>query len=88
MVYPNPAIGPNPVHVYVPGLTGVSDVKVQVFTVAFRKVHEENFGGVLPNGSVLLALKDSRDKPLANGLYYVVVESEIGRSIGKLLIMR
>lgn len=88
VIYPNPVNGPNPVHVYIPGLTAVSDVKVQVFTVAFRKVRKETFSGVLPNGSVLLSLKDNWNKPLANGLYYVLIETPQKHFIEKLIVLR
>jgi hypothetical protein len=60
-----------------------------VFTTAYRKILEENLGS-MPAGmnNVALTLRDSKGKPLANGVYYLVVTTEEGRAIGKLVIMR
>jgi hypothetical protein len=38
--------------------------------------------------SVSLNLTDKGNKPLASGLYYVVVETDQGRSIAKLIVVR
>jgi hypothetical protein len=71
-----------------PPLTKVSDVKVQIFTLGFRKVNEMVFPQVLPGVSVSINLVDRWNKPLANGLYYIVVITDQGRSIAKLMIIR
>jgi len=64
-------------------------VKLKIFTTAFRKVREE----ALPASGAglqtfVVELKDSRGSPLANGLYYLVVQTPQGRFIEKLLILR
>jgi len=66
-----------------------SKVKIVVFTTAFRKVQSIERDQV-PIGvlSVALELKDKWGAPLANGIYYVVVTTQQGRSVGKLLIFR
>ena len=86
MIYPNPSDG-RPVNV-LPSMTKVSDVKVQIFTLAFRKVNERTFPQVPPGVSVSIDLKDKNGIPLASGLYYVVVETSQGKSIAKLIIVR
>jgi hypothetical protein len=86
IIYPNPSDG-RPVNI-LPPLTKVSDVKVQIFTLAFRKANETTFPQVPPGVSVTITLTDYWNKPLANGLYYVVVITDEGRTVSKLLIVR
>ncbi len=86
-VYPNPADGTEPVTIRLPYYSGLSDVKIQIFTIAFRKVQEK----VYPSqvwGLIPIQLVDIWNKPLASGLYYVVVITNEGRSVAKLLIIR
>lgn len=97
IVSPNPSDGTQPVSVTIPTALGSSDVKVQIFTTAFRKVQEQDYssttqGSVYPSipasRKVAIKLVDNWNKPLASGLYYVVVHTSKGRSIGKLLLLR
>ena len=82
--------------IHVPGRTGISDVTVQIFTVAFRLVQQEDFEQVPVGADVTIELSDKTGTPLASGLYYVVVtidgnpsvSSGHGRIVGKLLILR
>jgi len=71
-----------------PGLISSSNVQVEIFTVAFRKVNSYYFPNVPAGATVQLELVDRKGTPLASGLYYVVVNSNQGRSIFKLLILR
>ena len=86
-IYPNPADGTQPVVLQI-HLASTSQVQVRLFTTAFRRVREE----LMPHQSVgvpiLLDLNDDSGSPLASGLYYVVVDTNLGRSIGKLLVLR
>jgi hypothetical protein len=79
--------GPGPVtlHGYVPAS---SSVKIQVFTLAFRKVREINLAQVAAGTELNLTLNDDWGNILANGLYYLLVTTNQGRRIGKLLILR
>ncbi len=87
VLYPNPVSGPGPVNIQLPTYPGTSKVTVQVFTTAFRMVNE--FSVTQAGGSVVsLPLTDRNNRPLANGLYYVLVNSPAGKSILKLLILR
>jgi hypothetical protein len=86
VIYPNPSDG-RPVNI-LPPLTKVSDVKVQIFTLAFRKVNETMFSQVQPGVRVTVNLTDFSSKPLANGLYYIRVITDEGRMIAKLMIIR
>ena len=83
VVYPNPSDGTKPVKVTVP----YTDVKVQIFTTAFRKVAEKSFPPQ-SSGYVDLDLTDNWGTKLASGLYYVVVTSPNGKKVGKLLLER
>ena len=88
VVYPNPADGTVPVRVRPPAYLGVSNVKVRMFTLAFRKVQENTYLQVPAGTDVPINLMDKWGKPLASGLYYVVVNTSQGRTIAKLLILR
>ncbi len=87
VLYPNPSNGTQPLLIAVP-LTAPADVKVQIFTTAFRKVQEKNYPSQPVGIPVSITLNDREGTPLASGLYYVVVITPQGRSIGKLLILR
>ncbi|HVZ81233.1 MAG TPA: glycosyl hydrolase family 18 protein [bacterium] len=88
VLFPNPVLGPGPITLAVT-LPAGGGLQVRFFTPAFRKVQEASFPG-LPVGTsdLSLELKDRSGTPLANGLYYVVVESPRGRSVLKLLLLR
>ena len=73
VIFPNPSNGTQPTQVQL-NLTQVSDVKIQIFTIAFRKVGEQTFSQVPPGGKVTLSLTDRWGSLLANGLYYIRVE--------------
>jgi hypothetical protein len=62
---------------------------VQIFTVAFRKVKEQVFPDRPAGTSTLsISLVDNWGYPLANGLYYVVVQTNQNRWVEKLLVLR
>jgi hypothetical protein len=87
VIYPNPAAGPT-VNVLPPVYTGFSNVRVEVFTLAFRKVGDKTFTNIPSGQAVTLTLIDRWGSPLANGVYYLVVTTSKGRFVGKLLIQR
>jgi len=76
------------VSIQLPSYPGTGKVTVQVFTTAFRTVNTVNFPSQADGSQVALPLSDRNGAPLANGLYYVLVQSPAGRSILKLLILR
>ena len=87
VLYPNPSNGTQPLLIAV-RLTAPADIKVQIFTTAFRKVQEKTYPSQPVGISVSITLNDKEGTPLASGLYYVVVTWPQGRTIGKLLILR
>jgi len=87
VVYPNPVTGPT-VNVLSPAYSGVSNVEVELFTTAFRRVQDEVFSDIHSGTAVKVNLTDEWGHPLADGLYYVVVIVDGKRSIGKLLVLR
>lgn len=89
VLYPNPVTGPGPIAIQITLKQAENDVFLSIFTTAFRKVNEMDLGA-LPVGvdTIPLELRDRRGADLANGLYYIVVQSSEGRFIGKLLISR
>jgi hypothetical protein len=66
----------------------MEDVRVEIFTGAFRRVQDRTFYNQPGGVAVTIELKDKWGAPLANGLYYVVVVIDGHRSIAKLLILR
>ena len=86
-IYPNPATGPI-VHILPAPYLGFSNVRVEIFTVNFRKVQDRTFYAVPAGTELAVNLTDREGRPLANGLYYVVVTTNSGRVIGKLLVLR
>jgi hypothetical protein len=86
LVYPNPTSG-QPVSLRLP-ITQTSDVTVQIFTLAFRKVWEQDFPQVAPTTALSVPLSDRTGTQLANGLYYVVAVTSQGTYKTKLLILR
>jgi hypothetical protein len=71
-----------------PNYPGVGTVRIEVFTTAFRKVNAPPPSQQAGGATVDLPLTDKGGSPLANGLYYVVVNSPAGKSILKLLLLR
>jgi len=51
-------------------------------------VVERTFSSIPSGTAVTLTLTDRWGTPLASGMYYAVVTTNAGRSIGKLLIFR
>jgi hypothetical protein len=88
VLYPNPVSGPGPVTIQLPNYPGSEVVTIQVFTTAFRMVNSLPPKSEAGGSHVTLPLTDRNNRPLANGLYYVVVNSPAEKSILKLLILR
>lgn len=86
-IYPNPVSGPT-VNILPPSYNGVSNVRVELYTLAFRKVIDQTFDSVRAGTAIQLDLLGRSGKPLANGVYYVVVTTGSGRAMGKLLVLR
>ena len=87
-LYPNPVRSGNTASIALPGLKNQANVRVQVFTIKYRKIQDEIFPNVQPGSSVLLVLADQKGSPLSNGLYYLVISYPGQRSTLKLLILR
>ena len=84
MVYPNPwdGDGGKPLKIRV-DLQAGGEVKVKLFTTAFRKVWQADLPG-RPAGVQDLVLNLPR---LANGIYYLVVEADGKRWVLKLMVL-
>ena len=87
VLYPNPVKHSDPVLIHLN--TGiVSDVKVQVYTLSFRKIEEFTVPHVAAGGDVVLELADKWNSALSNGLYYVRVTTAERTSTLKLLVIK
>ena len=78
ILYPNPVTGPT-VNVLPPSYTGISTVRVEIFTVNYRMVVDETFYSVPSGTSVTVNLTSKWGSTLANGLYYAVVTVNGGK---------
>jgi hypothetical protein len=87
IIYPNPAPG-GTVNILPPAYSGNADVRVEIFTISFRKVQGKTFENIPSGVSVQIDLTDRWGSPLANGIYYVVVTVNGHRSVAKLLVLR
>lgn len=61
---------------------------MRIYTVAFKLVAEKTIPAVPHGVTVTLDMIDSWGEPLANGLYYVEVETKSGKAVAKLMIQR
>jgi len=91
LVQSTPVIYPNPVTSGTATLqlsnSNPSNVKIQVFTIGFREVQTLKFAQVNGN-SLLIPLVDRSGMPLANGLYYFVIQVGSSRWVDKVLVLR
>ena len=85
VVFPNPVTGPT-VNVLPPAYTGTADVRIEIFTLGFRKVQDHTYMNIPDGTPVVVQLVDRFGAPLANGLYYVVVTVDGHRSIALYLL--
>jgi hypothetical protein len=87
--YPNPWIGAGPLQVRVVLQDAQGWLKLKLFTAGFRMVREETFRNLSAGPNDLsLPPVDRWGRELANGLYYIQVQTVQGKSMGKLLILR
>ena len=98
-IFPNPSNGTQPVTLAVTVNEPSDSLTVQVFTVAFRKV-QDNVVYPGPQDStatgtsaktwyIHMSMDVTWGKPLASGLYYVVISNHNGyHAVTKLLILR
>lgn len=86
-IYPNPVFGPT-VNLLPPSYNGISNVRVEMYTLAFRKVQDQTYTGLASGAVITLSLTGRDGRPLSNGVYYVAVTTSSGRAVGKLLVLR
>jgi hypothetical protein len=87
VLYPNPVYDSGPVQVVL-ALKEPSEVRVAVYTTAFRKVNQMEFSNIQPGENVFIPLEDQWGTPLANGLYYLVMDDGRERYVLKLIVLR
>ncbi|HVZ81047.1 MAG TPA: discoidin domain-containing protein [bacterium] len=87
ILYPNPVTLSVPATVHL-GLDAPADVRVRVYTTSLRKVLDLAYASVPAGQDVPLPVKNGQGVPLANGLYYVTVETSRGLSTLKWLVLR
>jgi len=85
VIYPNPATGTT-VSIQLP-MMNAANVKVQIFTLAFREVQTINVAQVAGN-TLVVPLIDKSGVNLANGLYYFVIHANGRKWMVKVLVLR
>lgn len=89
LLYPNPVNGPGPAFIQVGFGSNEAWVEMKVFTTGFRKVKDKTLENVAAGiNNLPLDLNDDWGKPLANGLYYVVLTTPENKYVLKLLVLR
>jgi hypothetical protein len=91
LVAQSPVVFPNPVtsstaNLQLP-MTNATDVKVQIFTIAFREVKIVTEAQVMGN-TMTVSLIDKVGMQLANGLYYFVIQADGQKWINKVMVLR
>lgn len=86
VIYPNPVTGTT-VNILPPAYVGSQNIQVEIFTVSFRKVLDENFPNLSAGMALKITLVDQWGHALADGLYYMVVTVNGKHSTAKLLIL-
>ncbi len=98
LVSPNPVQNSGPVSIQlnmgsasngrIKKTAAVMEVKVQVYTVNYRKIQDFTVSRVPAGGSIGLETVGKWGKPLANGLYFIKVNANGVSQILKLLVLR
>jgi hypothetical protein len=83
----NPVTDGNPAQIRLNN-TATTDVRVRVYSGAYRLLRDLTVRDVPPGGTLGLSLKDDWSGDLPNGLYIVKVETDRGGDFLKLLILR
>lgn len=87
LLYPNPVRG-DTMQIRLSPCSITPHVSVKLFTVSFRKVMDLDVNPIPSAGNFSLPLLDNWNKPLTNGLYYLVITTPQGRTITKMLVIR
>lgn len=87
VLYPNPVKGNTPPQLYL-ALTASASVRVQIFTIAYRKIWDKTYNPVVPGQILTLPSVGPDGNPLSNGLYYVVVTVNGKREKLKLIVLK
>jgi hypothetical protein len=85
VIYPNP-VRVGPAQIQLPG--GITSADVKTFTVAFRKIQDQDYNPVPADGVLTLDLTDQWGNQLANGVYYLKISAGDKYWIEKLLVIR
>ncbi len=88
VLYPNPWTGTSPekLHVY---LKYATRLEVKIYDLSYRKVQDAVLTQVLAGwNDITLPMEDTSGQSLPDGLYYVSVSTNWGRTINKLLILK
>jgi hypothetical protein len=85
VIYPNPVTSSSTT-IQLPE-ANATNVKIQIFTIAFREVQTIKVAQ-MTGDSLSVPLKDKSGMPLADGLYYFVIQINGNRWVDKVLVLR
>ena len=86
-VWPNPLTEGDSVQIRLEPEVGEA-VEAVLYTVAYRRVVRFDLALTPGARTWVLTLRDASDKPLANGLYYLLLRTDTGEHVLKILILR
>jgi hypothetical protein len=87
VIYPNPSEGKTPPKMLVP-LTTISDVRIQIYTVAFRKISDKIYKDVIPGSPISMEIVAANGNKFASGVFYVEIIAQDRHWTSHLLIIR
>ncbi len=88
VIWPNPSNGNQTVNLHLT-LSATADLHIRIYTTSFRKVKDTVIPNI-PAGSQVISLdtKDRTETALANGLYYLVIDTGQNHIVLRMLILR
>jgi hypothetical protein len=89
VIYPNPVAGTTPVNLQMTLMKPVKRFTMMLYTTAYRKVNSwfaENLSAETYNTP--LEIQDISGTPLANGVYFLVLNLDGERQVLKMMVLR
>lgn len=87
-MYPNPVTEGDIVSLTVPGSVSGERLSIDIYTTAHRLVARQVVTPDAASGFITVILRDRKGSPLANGFYFIAVDTPSFRTLLKLMVLR